>query len=104
MPSKRPIGVLNCCARARSAPVARTASFAMPVFDDGQRDAAPRGEALHQHPPAACPSIGAPPMTQSIGMNTSLARVRAVLEHRVERHVPAADVHARDASSESARR
>ena len=66
----------------------------MPVFDDGSE--MPRPAARHSisiRQPR--PSIGCPPITQSIGMKTSLPGVGAVLEHRVERHVAAADLHAR---------
>ena len=60
----------------------------------GQRDRASRGEALHQHPPALARHLR--PADDPVERHEHvLAPVRAVLEHRVQRVVPAADVDAR---------
>ncbi len=59
-----------------------------------QRDGAARGEALDQHPPAACPPAPSPPMTQSSGMKTSLPVVGPFMKPQIERDVATADVHA----------
>ena len=59
-----------------------------------QRNAAPGGEALHQHPPAAAQHRLAAddPVHRDEHV---LAPGRPVLEHRIERHVPATDLDAR---------
>src|SRR4030095_13799386 len=59
-----------------------------------QRDAAARGEALHQHPPAAPEHWLAAddPLHRDEDVATA---VRAVLEHGVQRHVPAGGLDSR---------
>ena len=59
-----------------------------------QRDRTSRGEALHQHPPALARHFR-PADDPVEGHEHVLAPVRPVLEHRVERVVPPADVDAR---------
>ncbi len=56
-----------------------------------QRDAAPGRQALHQHPPAAAEHRL--PADDPLHRNEHvLAERRTVLEHRIERHVPPADL------------
>ena len=59
-----------------------------------QRNAAPGGQAFHQHPPAA-PEHRLPADHPVHRYEHVLAPVRAVLEHRGQRHVAAARLHAR---------
>ena len=59
-----------------------------------QRDRPARGEAAHQHHPAFA-RVFAPADDPVERHEHVFAAVRAVLEHRVERHVAPSDVHAR---------
>ena len=70
-PSNLPIGVLNWLRTRAYAPVARTASLAMPVDDDGSEiDAPAASDSISMRQPL--PICAWPPITQSIGMKTSL--------------------------------
>ena len=92
-PSSLPIGVLNWLPHARvGAGVARE-RFRPAHRRSRQRDRTAGGEAVHQHHPALAGIVGAAddPVDRHEHV---LAPVRAVLEHRVQRQVAAADVHA----------
>ena len=95
---------LELAAHARvAAGRAHDESCAMPVESDGseiERPAARHSISMRQ----PLPTIGLPADDPVDRNEHVLARVRAVLEHRVERHVAAPDVDARDGWSGSARR
>ena len=59
-----------------------------------QRDRAARGQALHQHAPAGARPAPLPPITQSIGMKTSLPVVGPFMNAQPQRVVAPPDVHA----------
>ena len=70
-PSKRPIDTLNCWRTRPYAPVASAQSLAMPTPLEGseiERPAARQFISIFQ----PCPAYSTPPMTHSIGTNTSL--------------------------------
>ncbi len=70
-PSNLPTAVRNCRRTAAYAPVPRTASFAIPTFDDGSEIARPAARhSISMRQPL--PTCARPPITQSIGMKTSL--------------------------------
>ena len=73
-PSNLPIGMLNWRRTAAYAPVPRTAILPMPTLDEGREMARPaaRHSISMRHP---LPTCAWPPMTQSMGMKTSLPDV-----------------------------
>ncbi len=92
-PSNLPIARLELRAHARVAADGAHREDRHARVRRRQRDAAARREAFHQHPPALAEHRL--PADHPVHRDEHVAaRVRAVLEHRIERHVAAADLHA----------
>ena len=89
-----PTGKPNCLRMRRVGRRVRAACDLAPaVADDGSEMARPAARhSISMRQP--WPTIFSPPMTQSIGMKTSLAPVRAVRERGAGRQMPAADIDA----------